>query len=544
VKTIGTLLFTLSALGGLSGLSVPLSGATIYHSDGSAAKVKALHNAALNGDTIALPAGTFTWSTPVTISKGIKIQGAGSGRVEGTSTSSLAIGTGSKSFTVRSGSTINGFTVGETVTAHQKYISTNWMKGTVTSWNGTTLVLNVTNTSGSGTIAVWVFEVDASTVLVSNAPSPLFAITESASQSVEISGIRFLTPGASTNYTAEAILVSPAINGKPVLTHDCRFSATSPTTEIRYAVNRGVVYKCYFDRGFNWYDGGTNHLDNSNGVHCELGQGGTSWTSPNTMGDADTTGTSNLYIEDCFFTGFHLGAIDFSTSIRGVFRHNVLDNSSITIHGPDTSPEGMRHAEFYNCIGIFDGTFAHEDWVANMNYWITWRGGSGIVTDNTFDNIISWAWGQKGGTNLECQMINRNAGPYACWNNGYPVPHQTGQGYPALEGVYIWNNNAGLLFGPTQYAPDECGHGYIVTDYIQPLRDYFASAKSGYTKYTYPHPARSGSQRPPPPTASATPGSPQRIRKNKGKKLKKWKWGKAKENSIDAMTERQEMLDQ
>ena len=35
VNTIGTLLFTLFALGGLSALSAPLSGATIYHSDGS-----------------------------------------------------------------------------------------------------------------------------------------------------------------------------------------------------------------------------------------------------------------------------------------------------------------------------------------------------------------------------------------------------------------------------------------------------------------------------------------------------------------------------
>src|SRR6266404_1461765 len=296
--------------------------ATIYNSDGSAASVQALHNAALNGDTVTLPAGTFTWSTGVTITKGIKIQGAGSGRVEGTSTSSLTIGTGSKSFTVRSGSTINGFTVGETVTAHQKYISTNWMKGTVTSWDGTTLVLNITNTSGSGTIAVWVFEVDASTVLVNAGSSTLFSVTESASQSIEISGIRFLkTPGAPRNYTADAIAVSPITPGKPVLIHDCRFSATSPTTQVRYGVNRGVVYKCYFDRGFNWYDGGTNHLDNSNGVHCELAEESNSWGQPDTLGDADTTGTSNLYIEDCFFTGYHLGAIDFSTSIRGVFRH-------------------------------------------------------------------------------------------------------------------------------------------------------------------------------------------------------------------------------
>src|SRR5882724_1508217 len=475
--------------------------ATIYNSDGSAASVQALHNAALNGDTITLPVGTFAWSTGVTITKGMKIQGAGCGRVEGTSTSSLAIGTGSKSFTVRSGATINGFTVGETVTAHQKYISTNWMKGTVTSWDGTTLVLKVTSTSGSGTIAVWVFEVDASTTITNNAGSTtLVDVTESTAQSINISGIRF-NKGTGTGL---AINVNSTNLGKPVLTHDCRFSATSPTTDVRYNVNRGVVYKCYFDRGFNWYDGGTNHLDNSNGVHCENPEGASNaWTSPNTMGDADTTGTSNLYIEDCVFTGFHLGVIDFHNSVRGVFRHNVLDNSGITTHGPDTAAEGMRHGEFYNNRGIFDGTGLNENWIANLNYWIDWRGGSGVVTDNTFDNITSTTWGDKKEVTLECQMINRNAGPYACWNNGYPVPHQTGQGYPALEGVYIWNNNA-FVSSPSQYT-DECGHGLLVADYIQLGRDYFASAKSGYTKYTYPHPLRSEPTPSPTPTPTSTP---------------------------------------
>jgi hypothetical protein len=468
--------------------------------------VKALHNAALNGDTITLPAGTFTWSTGVRITKGMKIQGAGGGRVEGTSTSSLTIGTGSKSFTVRSGSTINGFTIGETVTAHQKYISTNWMKGTVTSWDGTTLVLNVTNTSGSGTIAVWVFEVDASTVLVNNGSATDFSVTESTAQSIEISGIRFVkTPASPRNFTADSIVVSSINLGKPVLIHDCRFSATSPTTQVRYAVNRGVIYKCYFDRGFNWYDGGTNHMDNSNGVHCEIAVGASNaWSSPPFFGMDDTTGKNNVYIEDCFFTGYHLGAIDFSTSIRGVFRHSVLDNSGITIHGPDTSEEGMRHAEFYNCTGIFDGTMAQQDWVAPMCYWITWRGGSGVVTDNMLDNIVSWAWGDKSEITLECQMINRNSGPYACWNNGYPVPHQTGQGYPSPEGVYIGSNNL-FVFVPVQYVPDECGHGLLITDYVQSGRDYIVGAKPGYTKYTYPHPLRTEPTPAPTPTPTATP---------------------------------------
>jgi hypothetical protein len=64
----------------LSGFFTPRSGATVYYSNGSAANVQALHNIALNGDTITLPAGTFIWSTPVTISKAITIRGAGIGQ--------------------------------------------------------------------------------------------------------------------------------------------------------------------------------------------------------------------------------------------------------------------------------------------------------------------------------------------------------------------------------------------------------------------------------------------------------------------------------
>ena len=53
----------------------PLCGATVYYSDGSAANVQALHVMAQDGDTIALPSGTFAWPTGVTISKGITLQG-------------------------------------------------------------------------------------------------------------------------------------------------------------------------------------------------------------------------------------------------------------------------------------------------------------------------------------------------------------------------------------------------------------------------------------------------------------------------------------
>ena len=60
-----------------SGLVAPRCGATIYHSNGTPASVQALHNAAQTGDTITLPAGTFTWNTQIRITKNITLAGAG-----------------------------------------------------------------------------------------------------------------------------------------------------------------------------------------------------------------------------------------------------------------------------------------------------------------------------------------------------------------------------------------------------------------------------------------------------------------------------------
>jgi hypothetical protein len=62
-----------------AGISALRCGAAVYQSDGSAASVQGLHNAVLNGDTITIPAGTFTWNTQVRITKNITLSGAGQG---------------------------------------------------------------------------------------------------------------------------------------------------------------------------------------------------------------------------------------------------------------------------------------------------------------------------------------------------------------------------------------------------------------------------------------------------------------------------------
>ncbi|MEY9640452.1 hypothetical protein ABIF66_008706 [Bradyrhizobium japonicum] len=75
--------------------------------------------------------------------------GAGYG---GTSTTSLAIGTGSKAFTTQAGL---AYTNGARVRASS---GANWLEG-VATYGGTTLTITSDKTNGSGTLASWTFNV-------------------------------------------------------------------------------------------------------------------------------------------------------------------------------------------------------------------------------------------------------------------------------------------------------------------------------------------------------------------------------------------------
>lgn len=80
-------------------------------------------------------------------------QGAGYG---GTSTTSLAIATGSKVFTTQPGL---AYQAGSYVRASSAAGGANYMEGTATSYSGGTLTLAVTSVGGSGTFADWTFAV-------------------------------------------------------------------------------------------------------------------------------------------------------------------------------------------------------------------------------------------------------------------------------------------------------------------------------------------------------------------------------------------------
>jgi hypothetical protein len=173
----------------------------VYTTDGTQADVQAKINGAVGGDTVTIPSGSFTWTSGVTISgKYLKIQGAGSGRVVGRSTSSVSVGTGTKVWTTQSGLSISG---GQTLRIYRSggVLSNGWgtgikiwCEGTVTTYSGATLTMNITSISATtGTYTSWDICSIGSTVLTNNAGSTdIITITENASGSTEVSDIQFM----------------------------------------------------------------------------------------------------------------------------------------------------------------------------------------------------------------------------------------------------------------------------------------------------------------------------------------------------------------
>ena len=97
--------------------------------------------------------GNFKKGSNPTEDPGETVSGSSGGAgYAATSTTSLTIGTGSTTFTTQSGL---AYTAGAIIQATDSANVANYMYGTVTSYSGTTLVVNVTAVGGSGTFATW-----------------------------------------------------------------------------------------------------------------------------------------------------------------------------------------------------------------------------------------------------------------------------------------------------------------------------------------------------------------------------------------------------
>ena len=83
--------------------------------------------------------------------------------VSDTSTTSNTVGTGSKTFTVTAA---EPYVVGQPITITDTNNSANSMTGTVTSYSGTTLVVNIASVTGSGTKTAWTITTTASLTMM------------------------------------------------------------------------------------------------------------------------------------------------------------------------------------------------------------------------------------------------------------------------------------------------------------------------------------------------------------------------------------------
>jgi hypothetical protein len=88
----------------LNGFSAPRCGATVHNSDGSEASVQACIRSAAEGDIVTVPAGTFSWTSRLDITKGITLQGATTIKGAGTSSPTITDVSIIKDDTPRSGS--------------------------------------------------------------------------------------------------------------------------------------------------------------------------------------------------------------------------------------------------------------------------------------------------------------------------------------------------------------------------------------------------------------------------------------------------------
>jgi hypothetical protein len=233
-----------------------------------------------------------------------------------------------------------------------------------------------------------------------------------------------------------------------VLIYDDWFSLGTGMVAILTYANRGIVYNCSFDSGFNSQPNKANANDTAIQLQ-NFADPTNSWSTNSMMGAKDTTGLNNFYIEDNYFANLYLHAMDYAAASRSVTRGNIFDNSALASHGADTGPVGVRYYEIYGNRFIFNemgNNSLHQYDTYGMTWWFFDRGGTGVFFDNIIPLISSQAYPNKPSIDLTVMNLQRDAGPYPLWKT-YPAPHEVGQGYENGSNItdpfYIWGNTGG-----------------------------------------------------------------------------------------------------
>ncbi len=203
-----------------------------------------------------------------------------------------------------------------------------------------------------------------------------------------------------------------------------------------------------------------------------------------------TWGTQKAVVfEDCAATAATsnnngAGFFDGDTGARVVVRNSAFTNYTLNAHGNDSAAAGFLEFTAY------DNTFTCNDAFWWQNYAMFLRGGTLNVHDNTLDATGGAAI--VVGLKIHYFRASSNTGfpqfPIEFYPEDYPGAQQPGQPVP----MYMWNNT----FGGSVLFQASWGQ-YEDQAFIDEGRDYFLTARPGYSELAYPHPLFTGEEPPP-----------------------------------------------
>jgi len=443
-----------------------------WASDGSVANVQALHNQAqtVDGDTITMPAGTFTWAAQLTITKKITLQGAG-----------IDVTTILDNLTPKGG--VPGVLIIVTTTDAPTPIPNYRV-------TGFTIQGQATDTTGNN---VGCFHVDGS------------------SHSIRLDNLKFFHPstGLFTNgYTWGVI-------------DHCQFytetspqgSATIPLTISHQNWPAAVGSQDFGDGSFY----APTNLGSGQGITVEdcyflaNGAGG--------VGVGDTDGGGRYTIRHCIIENQNWGVHGTEAAFRSVRQFEIYQNEfKNTIPAPHLIPKGATirggtgviWGNWWHSVGV-SGATGFAECMSFQTYRDFQSGGAFSPAPSGWDapdpRIDQCGWGQcldaldRSGTT----PINHRTGgiawptqqsePIYVWNNTYnTVPNNTGPFINTGEGPTL------TVYGPSSPAPntsrDVKDNGNCINPAGGGTPPYggctSGTAKPGYVPFTYPHPLVSG----------------------------------------------------
>jgi len=391
-----------------------------WTTDGSRADVVAKLASAADGDTITLPAGTFTdWTSSVSVSKGVTIQGAAPSTVASVSSISAAnpaVVTTDSAHGLTSGACIwlSGVT-GGTVAAGGPQTLNGPHVATVTGSNTFTIPKNVTAapTASTGTVS------RLSTIIEDNGSSErLMAWTLVNGYTSQLSYIEFRRGSRSGAYDGLIQITGTNTDTRRIRIEDCAFNNLNGfmlRIETALGVAANNVFR-YDGSNFPFY---IYHRAWNGGTYAEG-----SWSAATNFGSE-----AFWFIEDNvldYYNSFpnHGAICDGYGGCRFVVRRNTIVRGQIEAHGTESSGRwrGARALE------VYDNDFRGDD---KGNIVVNLRSGTALFHGNRISKFQNppdtpgpsfplrnhrsfypfAPWGQADGTNAWDKNIA--GGPFA-----------------------------------------------------------------------------------------------------------------------------------